>query len=109
MVDFTSVIVVAIVQIETLVFFVSINFWSVYSFDVLSQRRRISVPFAAARILASVRFFVRVRSILVFGSIGSVGECLLTIGELAHVRLLAGMRSQVSFQIFKSRVCFIAT
>ena len=37
---------------------------------------------------------------LVFGTVGTVGEGFITVGVLADVGLLAGMRPQMNFQVF---------
>ena len=51
---------------------------------------------------------VRVRAVLVLGAVARVAERLRAAGELADVRLLAGVRPKVRLQVLEARVRLVA-
>ena len=56
--------------------------------------------------LIDLTYLIRVSSILMFGPVGCVAECLAAAWEFAHVRFLARVRSQMSLQILQSGISF---
>lgn len=100
------VVVMMMVMVQALVLLVGIHLRPVNSFDVFPQRTRIGVLFHTTRNTTSVRLLVRMSAILMFRSVGSVREGFLTVGKLAHVRLLPGMRSKMRLEILQTRISF---
>jgi len=53
-------------------------------------------------------YFIRMSSILVFGSVWSIAERLGATGEFARVRLLARVRSEMCLKILQARIGLVA-
>ena len=51
---------------------------------------------------------IGMRAVLVLGAVGRVAERLAASLILAHVRLLAGVRAQVSLEVLQPRVRLVA-
>lgn len=104
-----SLVATATIAAATFVLIVRIKLCPMYRLDVFPQRRRIGVSFGATRSFADVRFLVRMRSVLMFRSVASVTESFAAPWILAGIWFLTGVRSEMSFEVFQSRVSFEAT
>lgn len=56
-----------------------------------------------------ITYLIAVRTVLMLRSIASVAEGLAAAGVLTGIRFLAGVRSQMGFQVLQTRVGFAAS
>lgn len=47
-------------------------------------------------------------AVLVFGTVGSIAECLRAALKLAHIRLLTGVGTQMCFEVLEARIRLVA-